>query len=35
MLKYYHGLKNSNNMLLYDAYLCSKELHFNKVNTCF
>lgn len=35
MLKYYHRLDNSKNMLLYDAYLCSKELHNNKVNTWF
>ena len=35
MLKYYHRLHNSTNMLLHNAYICCKELHNNNVNTWF
>jgi hypothetical protein len=35
MLKYCHRLEGQQEGLLFDAYICNKELHFSKINTCF
>ena len=35
MLKYCHRLEGQQKDLLFDAYVCNKELHCNKINTWY
>ena len=35
MLKYCHRLEGQQEGLLFDAYICNKELHFSKINTWY
>jgi hypothetical protein len=35
MLKYCHILEGQQEGLLFDAYICNKELHFSKINTWY
>jgi hypothetical protein len=35
LLKYCHRLEGQQEGLLFDAYICNKELHFSKINTWY
>jgi hypothetical protein len=35
MLKYFHRLNNLSEGLLYDAFVCNKELNSCQTNTCY
>jgi hypothetical protein len=35
MLKYCHRLEGQQEGLLFDVYVCNKELHFSKINTWY